>query len=309
MTTITETRNRYQRLRAEGRFHGTLKRALELRKQRDANRPHTRDFLCRRSLRISYYYAMREELERGVEVPIGDELESQLLDIVKRRNPKYRNWSGGVFAQKWVQFGWYSIWSRGSNRDWRKRSTFQRGIDVASRFEGKNTVCGTIHCGPHQREVKLPRGWVFSIDDNGLLVRRSKPIRGLGLCDYHPTAADMLRMSPKELVATARENARVRTAEDRRQLKGLTDQMRRAEREGATVCLADSLRAGNCYAGTVVWAARVGLVRNKHYKPSQVIKLAGKEIRRVMLVVRQAIRRHNIEMERGYANLADHRSG
>jgi hypothetical protein len=299
----TELRNKYKALRAAGRFHGTIKRALELRQQREANRPYTRDFLCHRCVNIAAYYMRRRRLERGIVVPIGRQLEAELAGIVKRANPHLRNWKGGVSETGSLAeaMGWYSIWSTGSNSDWRKRSTFERGVSVHSMFSATNTVSGTIHCGPHQRNVTLPKGWVFDIDENGLFIRRSVLVRSLGPCDFHPTAADLLRMSPKELIATARENARVRAAQERQQrqeARALMEQVRRAEREGATVCLADSLRVGNCYAGTVRWAARAGLARNKHHKPSQIAKLAGAaghEARRVMLVIR-------------YANLSDHRS-
>jgi hypothetical protein len=307
--TKTELRNKYKALRAAGRFHGTIKRALELRQQREANPPRTRAELCLRMPRIREYYRHIMWLNRGTVVPIGRPLSEELLAAAKRENPHLRNWKAGVdeTGDLGNARGWYSIRSSGSNSDRRKRSTFQRGIWVRSVFQATTRRLGTMSCGPYRQQVQAPRGWMFQVDANGVFLRRNKPLRGIGLCDYHFTASEILRMPMRELTALAVANAKARKREQD-QRANWWEHVEKAEREGATVCLADSLRAGNCWAGTVSWARRAGLWPGKHYAPSEIAKRAGNQLQRVTLVIRQALRRHYLEMDRGYANLSDHRS-
>lgn len=81
--------------------------------------------------------------------------------------------------------------------------------------------------------------------------------------------------------------------------------IKQAQKEGVMVCIGDSLRAGNCRVGTESWGQQFGLSPKEHYRPNYLLKLAPKD-KRVALVVAQAIRRHRMEMERGYGIVSEH---
>jgi hypothetical protein len=163
------------------------------------------------------------------------------------------------------------------------------------------------------KRIKAPKGYHWDKDSNGLkLVYTASPTR-----DFHPTASDLQDLTPHKMAKVVQSNWRKRRdalalkkrleREAREKKEQEIAAVKRAEEEGATVCLADSLRAGNCRAGTESWASRHGLNTKQHYTPSQVLSLANGDLSRVALVVTVALRRHRLEMERGYAELADHR--
>lgn len=121
----------------------------------------------------------------------------------------------------------------------------------------------------------------------------------LGPDDYHPTSRD-LRGGTAAMLQKLQANA-----ETRRRLAA-QQAVDRAEAEGVFVCLADSIRAGNCKAGSETWAKQHGLDTRRHISASDLMDIAGDSIGRVRLVIRSAMTRHKTEMLRGYANIADH---
>ena len=157
------------------------------------------------------------------------------------------------------------------------------------------------------RTVKAPRGYRWDIDANGIRIMSLTDSR----CDYHPTAKDLLNKIDLRLVA--RENLATRkqqealAREQKKNEKRAIALISKAEREGATVCMRDSLRAGNCQAGSESWARRHGLDPKGHYAPSQLSEIANGDGLRVAIVIATAIRRHRVEMDRGFAELSDHR--
>jgi len=163
------------------------------------------------------------------------------------------------------------------------------------------------------RRIKAPHGYRWDEDATGVrLVSIARPAD-----DYHVDSHDLSECSPRQLAAKLRENALIRRREAReraareRAAKLSAKQeariLRTAEREGATVCVRDSVNIGNCEAGTRSWAKNHGLDASRHYRPSEVLALANGDGRRVALVVSAALRRHRVEMDRGFALLADHR--
>jgi len=165
--------------------------------------------------------------------------------------------------------------------------------------------------GVRSKIAKAPKGWSWNLDDNGIRI-----VNATGV-DYHPTASDLLTMSPAEIAGKARDNNRIRKSakrqadaeirEAKRTAAQEADIIRRAEAEGCMVCLADSVRAGNCSAGSVNWGQRHGLAVGRHYKPTELLAMGNGESRRVALAVASAMRRHRVEMDRGYCIVADHR--
>jgi len=117
--------------------------------------------------------------------------------------------------------------------------------------------------------------------------------------DYHPMAGEM-RSGVARLAEILRGNA-----ETRRRLAA-ERAVERAEAEGVWVCLADSLRAGNCRAGSTAWAERHGLDVLRHVPAGRLFEEANGDWPRVRLAIRAAMTRHAAEMVRGYADLSEH---
>lgn len=162
--------------------------------------------------------------------------------------------------------------------------------------------------------LKAPRGYRWDRDKNGLRIVSMSDQRR----DYHPNSDDLRSYDARALAKKAAELHAVRKAqaakarEEYRLAKLSADEqtklIAKAEREGATVCLKDSIKAGNCRAGSEQFAQRHNLDPTKHYRPSQLLRIANGDAHRVKLVVAVALRRHRHEMAVGYALLEDHRA-
>jgi Arc/MetJ-type ribon-helix-helix transcriptional regulator len=127
----------------------------------------------------------------------------------------------------------------------------------------------------------------------------SKPVGG----GRYAKRQDVLKAIARR--ALEREDrAKLRATEQER--KEACARIRRAEKEGCLVCLADSLKAGNCRGGSESWARRHGIDPMAHTLPSVLLAKANGEYRRVSLVVTVALRRHEREMRQGYADLSEH---
>jgi hypothetical protein len=79
-----------------------------------------------------------------------------------------------------------------------------------------------------------------------------------------------------------------------------------AQNEGVFVCLADSIRAGNCKIGTLNFAERHRLDTSRHYTAIELLAQANGDAGRVRLAITAARFRHNQEMDRGYCDLSEH---
>lgn len=80
----------------------------------------------------------------------------------------------------------------------------------------------------------------------------------------------------------------------------------RGEADGVYVCLADSLRAGNCRAGSESYAARHNLDASRHYPAGDLRSIANGDAKFVRAAIIAAFRRHSREMRQGFALLSDH---
>lgn len=289
----TKQRQQYQALKAAGRFNGTIKAALALREQREKNddQPVT---IGRYATEASARLARRSA---QTVVPLGT---VDVLTRIKERYARLREWSLG---QKAGAIG--SAWEFreiGSNWNWSKRSTFQRGIVVQSYATCTDFRVCEFHLDGQTHTIYAPRGWRWDVDANGLRLRMCSNAK----IDYHPTASELIgnvRELPKlahALAAKRREQA-ARTAKEQRII-------READQNGLLVCLQDSIRAGNCEAGSINWATKHGFDPRRHYSPSELLAVANGDTNRVAIVVLTAARRHMREMAAGICEVADHGS-
>jgi hypothetical protein len=295
----------YSQLRKEGRLHGTIRAALTLWEKRQANKPPEPVYPGRIS------DAMEEKRwwhAAPTGVPLGPKHASEWLDRVQALYPRFQNWKGGAEAAYLREGGRYKLFERGSNNNRHQRSTFKRGVYVNSTATCLGQRVAVLTLGNQVHEVPAPKGYYWGKDALGL-----KLIGRAG--EYHPDTDDLIA-GGKECVRLLKRNAQRRKAhrlviqlQERTKKEKQKQQLavlKKAEREGATVCLADSLKAGNCRAGSMSWASLHGLDPSRHYTPSEVLAQANGQADRVAIVVAFALRRHIGEMQRGYCNLADH---
>jgi hypothetical protein len=219
--------------------------------------------------------------------------------------------------EDWKNFGWEPPRAK---RRWRTQEGWVTEVlcdqDFESHYKGNGrwvTDCNAEHrdtfrcfsvisntrqleCAIGSREfcLTLPDGYHWNKDVNG--------IRAVyGPDDFHPQIGDLWKENAvEEIVRRLQENAQ------RRKLLAAQEAATKAEAEGVYVCVADSLRAGNCLAGTKSFAQRHGLDTRKHYHAPDLLEMANGDGSRVKLTITSAVIRHHQEMERGYATLEEH---
>lgn len=283
---------KYEVLKKASKLSGSIANAVRLRKSRDANTPVVTVAVSGRYLSLQVERDQRRS--HGALVPFGS---LSLIEGV-RNNDRRVCWSSEEPARK------NGKKESGSNSNWSKKSTFRRELMTLSvaTVDPRDTKIATYaYYDRSAMEIRAPRGYRWDIDQDGLVL--------LGVAgDYHPTGSELVAAAGDKCAAiiaalksgaTARREAK---SKGRQQIAAI----KLAEREGATVCLRDSVRAGNCLAGSQSWASRHGFSASQHYRPSEVLAKANGDAGRVAIVVTVALRRHRAEMDRGYAILADH---
>jgi hypothetical protein len=158
----------------------------------------------------------------------------------------------------------------------------------------------TVHYLLHQTQhaVTLPDGWSWQTDALGLLA-----VRPDGQ-EHHVTAGDLLAPNAIPSLVEAAAQMRATAAAEERALEATLGDV--------YVCVADSLRGGNCRAGTEAWAAQRELSPAQHVPARVLRRLAGSDdahATRVRLAVRAAAARHADEVAQGYCDVAAHRVG
>jgi hypothetical protein len=147
--------------------------------------------------------------------------------------------------------------------------------------------------------LNLPAGYAWDKDQDALkAVSVTAPEN-----DYHPNVDDIFKGSDY-IVNQLREN------QAKRERQAAIAAAEKAELEGIYICIKDSLRAGNCFAGSTGFAARHGLSVARHYSAFEILKIAESNrdnLSRAKLAISAAIEQHQKEMERGYTLIEDHR--
>ena len=140
--------------------------------------------------------------------------------------------------------------------------------------------------------LTLPEGYAWRRDDLGLFA-----IHLESGADYHVDAGDLIgRNATRKIVQELEHNAAIRKAAET-EIAAVSDDV--------YVCFADSLRAGNCRAGTRSFAEKFDLREDKHY-PAKLLKALAPKEPRLKITLLAAANRHAAEMARGYALLAEH---
>ena len=153
-------------------------------------------------------------------------------------------------------------------------------------------------CHETRYKVLLPVGYTWGIDGNGLRA----VMTGSTADDYHPNAADLIR----ECCVPGHIVHKITTNRKTRQRYAAEHAAELAQIAGVFVCLADSLRAGNCRQGTIVFAERHGLDIRKHYAAPDLLAQANGDAGRVRIAITAARIRHDRENAQGFCNFADH---
>jgi hypothetical protein len=80
----------------------------------------------------------------------------------------------------------------------------------------------------------------------------------------------------------------------------------RGEADDVYICAADSIRAGNCKAGTESYASRHALDVHRHYRAGELRKQANGDARFVRAAILAGLRRTRRENQQGFALLEEH---
>lgn len=147
--------------------------------------------------------------------------------------------------------------------------------------------------------VELPTGYIWDRDANGLRAVCANSRRD----DYHPEAAELMRKDAADYLV-----GKINANRQRREELAAKIAVEAAAVAGVYVCLADSIRAGNCRQGTLQFAQRHGLDERRHYSAPELLTLANGDASRVRLAVTAARLRHEREQAAGVCLLSDHRA-
>lgn len=163
-----------------------------------------------------------------------------------------------------------------------------------------------IIAGPHELHyvchetrytILLPVGFTWGIDGNGL-----RAVMTGTADDYHPSSAELIH----ECCVPGSIAHKIRANREERQKWAAQHAAELADIAGVFVCLADSLRAGNCRQGTIVFAERHGLDIRKHYEALDLLAKANGDESRVRIAITAARIRHERETANGFCSIADH---
>ena len=235
-------------------------------------------------------------------VPLGSASSSEVAEYARRLYPARKNWltpeprtRHDVLGVVDIDNGRYS--SRCTYTHW----TYKPVVTSYGIVLNAGAVLRWYWATDAPVDLAVPHGYRWDRDGHGIrIVSLTDPRK-----DYHPDSDDLRHYSAAAIRRQALQNFKKRQ-EVARQKREDEASIRRAEAEGCMVCVADSVRAGNCKAGTISWAKQHRLDPDRHYRPSELLAIMNGTAHKVRLVVTVALRRHRQEMSRGYALIADH---
>ena len=231
-------------------------------------------------------------------IPLGNDSENEVERAIKKQHPQRKNWETTQAERSeygpncnTIDHGRYSSRCTFTHYTYRPvigSWAFIKGDSLEFHYTGKISI------------LLPPSGYSWKKDANGIHI-----ISTDGKKDYHPDSDDLRNYSKSDIRAKALNNYKIRKEELKQQKRNLL-LIKKAEKEGAMICLKDSIRSGNCQVGTINFANRHNLNPQKHYPPTQLLKIANGQADRVAIAVAVGLRRHYREMRQGFCEIANH---
>lgn len=269
-------REKYAALRSAGKLSGTIKRAVALRAER-AQR------------------AVVEKRKRLVKVPLGPDLVRECQEQARKAKPAVRNWSK-TYAIAAIGAKSIAVVARDCGRYSSRCHYMRHEYDVTIRSCATCTPQRLLwFVGRKSGLVMAARGWRFGRDELGVYVERIANRNALRR--YHFSSDDILSGSIFAAARTHEELQRKNAAEQRADKRVMGD-----------VCVlpGDSLRAGNCQAGTSAFQSLHNL---RGYTTASVLqriaeRLGGVRAKQIMRAIAAATARTANDLQRGYCQLS-----
>jgi hypothetical protein len=228
-----------------------------------------------------------------------------LTHIVKpTRYKRAKNWIAPKPAfltlERAINKGRYSC--RCSYTRWEYRQEIECWGEI---HDGVLTTHIGVDGGTKNEHYPPIRGWHWAEDEFGICLKNSKGQ------EYHPTSGEFLANNTYGLAKIARHNIEIRRGVLREQKKEqkkereFLREIRRAEKRGFHLCLADSLQAGNCRGGTEGFLKRESLQSESgHLRPTKLLPHIGDS--RVKAVLFVGYRRFLRELRQGFSEVSYH---
>lgn len=280
------------KLARRGKLSQPLEAALAVREQRKLNPP----------------MAPVDRLDRRwIALPISDGTAAAMVAVAKTQCKKR------VFHDVRPTLKREDHGKIGQRTEWEKygRRSYPRNVNTlqiySCAYASKSAVIA--HVGDKKRTLKARKNYVFGVDEYGIYIARAGAESDAD--KYHPTGEELLRGNAaliKALSAIKKQRKEALAAEKERAKEAAARRkaLPKARKYGITVCFRDSIRAGNCAAGTLTFGDRHGLERGRHY-PLKLIEKLSERKPEVKRVIQHAIERAAKEMATGVCWLADHR--
>lgn len=281
----------YSAIKQAGKLQGTIIAAKEKATTRATNRTYTDPLTIPLRFRLD---AIRRI------IPLGSATAQEVWAQVHKTHPHRKNWRSETAEKsaaapycREINLGRYS------SRCTYTHYEYQPTVGCYGLASGSRLV---FSYAGGKKMLPAPQGYRWTTDRNGIAL-----VSLDGKKDYHPDSDDLRFYSPAAIRSKLLALYRQRQEQAKKEKDDLAA-VRRAEREGAAICVADSVRAGNCKAGTVNFANRHGLNPASHYRPTELLKIANGDAHRVRLAVAVGLRRHRHEMSQGFCTLAEHKA-
>lgn len=276
--------DKYQRLRNGGKLFGTIKRARVLHDNR----------MIAKTVKSVQPLSTRYNSKR-ILIPLGSPNLSASPNITQilKENTRKKNWSanepGLTTHLRTTNFGQYS----------RKCKYTKYGYALIVQSYGivlkyKNTLLFKFDGRTYSK--KAPKGYKWDSDKNGikLVSLRYKDK------DYHPTSSELLRQDWFNILRNrANEYYKIRRETARLEKESLI-QFKSAIKTDCHVRLNDSIKSGNCLAGTLNWLKDKG-INNTYILLKDLSKYLNDK--RVKLACLFAVRRHFESLKLGFSKL------
>lgn len=299
----------FKKIKVKYRNKKTPKQLLELHNSRQYS-PRIKSSSLMQFIKSNY--DMKYRPKNCVTIKIGS---SRLDYLQKIYDNKKKNYSSIMpcFQRSFLESTCHGRYSSRCNYN---RYSYRPMIQSFGYIVNKNTMYFKTDTddGIISRVIKSPKGFHFAIDQLGIKIQ-SNSIKSM---EYHFTALDLLPYAIKKndyksgqlMVAIAKNNYQLRKKTDLKSdifsddVSKVNKVLNYAHKLGVKISIVDSIKAGNCLAGTESWMQKNKL-EHKHY-PVFIISSRMNNDRRVKIAILQAIERTKIESARGYSMLNDH---